>query len=228
MFQFRRFPTYAYFIQRRLTEYCSAGFPHSEIPGSKLMCSSPRLIAACHVLHRLSMPRHSPCALISLTSSKQSPFRSEHPAGYSSLHSLASPLPREPACAGLRSDRFWFSSRIMQASDSVHCSFVLPFKKSTKVYFVTSLLLARNFLLAFTVQFSRYRRRRSKVHSVRNILSDIPHFISLLLLFLANPLALGFARSWMTFFWSKTRLKCSDACPNTSIYSWWRLPDSNR
>ena len=155
MFQFRRFPTYAYFVQRTLTEYCSAGFPHSEIPGSMPMCGSPRLIAACHVLHRLSMPRHSPCALISLTSSKQSPFRSEHPCGYSSLHSLASPLPREPACAGLRSDRFWFSSRIMQASDSVHCSFVLPFKKSTKVYFVTSLLLARNFLLAFTVQFSR-------------------------------------------------------------------------
>ena len=127
MFQFRRFPTYAYFVQRTLTEYCSAGFPHSEIPGSKPMCGSPRLIAACHVLLRLSMPRHSPCALISLTSSKQSPFRSEHPCGYSSLHSLASPLPREPACAGLRSDRFWFSSRIMQASDSVHCSFVLPF-----------------------------------------------------------------------------------------------------
>ena len=132
MFQFRRFPTYAYLIQRTLTEYCSAGFPHSEIPGSKPMCGSPRLIAACHVLLRLSMPRHSPCALISLTSSKQSPFRSEHPAGYSSLHSLASPLPREPACAGLRSDRFWFSSRIMQASDSVHCSFVLPFLKVHK------------------------------------------------------------------------------------------------
>ena len=157
MLQFRRFPTCAYFVQRTLTEYCSAGFPHSEIPGSMPMCGSPRLIAACHVLLRLSMPRHSPCALISLTSSKQSPFRSEHPAGHSSLHSLASPLPREPACAGLRSDRFWFSSRIMQASDSVHCSFVLPFKKSTKVYFVTSLLLARNFLLAFTVQFSRCR-----------------------------------------------------------------------
>ena len=67
MFQFRRFPTYAYLIQRTLTEYCSAGFPHSEICGSKLMCSSPQLIAACHVLHRLLMPRHSPCALISLT-----------------------------------------------------------------------------------------------------------------------------------------------------------------
>ena len=31
------------------------------------MCGSPRLIAACHVLLRLLMPRHSPCALISLT-----------------------------------------------------------------------------------------------------------------------------------------------------------------
>ena len=42
------------------------GFPHSEIPGSKLICSSPRLIAACHVLHRLLMPRHSPYALFRL------------------------------------------------------------------------------------------------------------------------------------------------------------------
>ena len=67
MFQFRRFPTYAYFIQRRLSEYCSDGFPHSEISGSKVICTSPKLIAACHVLHRLLMPRHSPCALISLT-----------------------------------------------------------------------------------------------------------------------------------------------------------------
>ena len=68
MFQFRRFPTYAYLIQRRLLEYCSSGFPHSEISGSMPICGSPKLIAACHVLHRLLMPRHSPCALISLTS----------------------------------------------------------------------------------------------------------------------------------------------------------------
>ena len=44
-----------------------AGFPHSEIPGSKPVCGSPRLIAACHVLHRLSAPRHPPCTLSSLT-----------------------------------------------------------------------------------------------------------------------------------------------------------------
>ena len=43
------------------------GFPHSEISGSQLICSSPKLIAAYHVLHRLLMPRHSPCALFSLT-----------------------------------------------------------------------------------------------------------------------------------------------------------------
>ena len=67
MFQFRRFPAYAYLIQRTLREYCSRGFPHSEISGSKDICSSPKLIAACHVLHRLLMPRHSPCALYSLT-----------------------------------------------------------------------------------------------------------------------------------------------------------------
>jgi hypothetical protein len=41
------------------------GFPHSEIVGSKLAHSSPTLIAACHVLHRLCMPRHPPNALTS-------------------------------------------------------------------------------------------------------------------------------------------------------------------
>jgi hypothetical protein len=42
------------------------GFPHSEIAGSKLIRSSPTLIAAYHVLHRLSVPRHPPIALKSL------------------------------------------------------------------------------------------------------------------------------------------------------------------
>ena len=39
------------------------GLSHSEIRGSQLLCSSPQLIAALHVLHRLSVPRHPPCAL---------------------------------------------------------------------------------------------------------------------------------------------------------------------
>ena len=42
------------------------GFPHSDISGSKRICRSPKLIAAYRVLHRLPMPRHSPCALFRL------------------------------------------------------------------------------------------------------------------------------------------------------------------
>ena len=74
MFQFRAFPPYGYLIHRTVLRYCLSGFPHSEIPGSQLICSSPRLIAACHVLLRLLMPRHSPCALISFTSKTVSRF----------------------------------------------------------------------------------------------------------------------------------------------------------
>src|SRR5258706_15454366 len=50
-----------------MTGYCPAGLPHSEIPGSKPVCGSPRLIAAYRVLRRLSAPRHPPCTLSSLT-----------------------------------------------------------------------------------------------------------------------------------------------------------------
>ena len=54
-------------IYRAVIRFCRIGFPHSEIPGSMPACGSPRLIAACHVLHRLLLPRHPPCALSSLT-----------------------------------------------------------------------------------------------------------------------------------------------------------------
>ena len=42
------------------------GFPHSDIHGSKPAYGSPWLFAVNHVLLRLLVPRHSPCALISL------------------------------------------------------------------------------------------------------------------------------------------------------------------
>ena len=45
-----------------------SAFPHSEICGSSDICSCPQLIAACHVLRRLLVPRHPPCALSHLTS----------------------------------------------------------------------------------------------------------------------------------------------------------------
>ena len=59
-----------------------AGSPIRKSTDITDICSSPWLIAACHVLLRLLMPRHSPCALYSLT------------CGVASCASLA--RPRQP------------------------------------------------------------------------------------------------------------------------------------
>ena len=67
MFQFRRFPSNTYGFSTGYWSMNSSEFPHSEISGSMLICSSPKLIAAYHVFHRLPVPRHSPCALVRLT-----------------------------------------------------------------------------------------------------------------------------------------------------------------
>ena len=63
-----RVPFHTLWIGVWILEVCSSGFPHSEISGSLDICSSPKLFAAYHVFHRLLVPRHPPCALISLTS----------------------------------------------------------------------------------------------------------------------------------------------------------------
>ena len=67
MFQFRRFPTYDYFIHHRLTDLHLPGCPIRISPDIALAYSSPRLIAVNRVLLRLPVPRHPPCALCSLT-----------------------------------------------------------------------------------------------------------------------------------------------------------------
>ena len=66
-----RVPSAWLWIHHAVTEVCSAGFPHSDISGSKDICSSPKLFAAYHVFHRLLVPRHPPCALLCLTSSSR-------------------------------------------------------------------------------------------------------------------------------------------------------------
>ena len=124
MFQFRRFPTYAYFVQRRLTEYCSAGFPHSEILGYNAYVQLPQAYRS------LSRPSSAPDA-------KAFPLRS-YQLDLSTIY-----------------DRLVL--RIMQASDSVHCSFVLPFfSKSPQITLLPlcCLLAIHN---CFAVQFSRCR-----------------------------------------------------------------------
>ena len=55
-------------IQLRMITSSVNGFPHSEIHGSKVISTSPWLIAGYRVLHRLSVPRHSPYALFRLNS----------------------------------------------------------------------------------------------------------------------------------------------------------------
>ena len=62
----RRVPSTYLCIQYAVTMLHIVGLPHSDIRGSMLICSSPQLFAACHVLLRLPMPRHSPCTLYSL------------------------------------------------------------------------------------------------------------------------------------------------------------------
>src|SRR5690606_5327045 len=64
---FRSSPSKAYVFSQGMTGLQPAGFSHSEIHGSMLTCSSPWLIAAYHVLHRLLVPRHPPYALSNLT-----------------------------------------------------------------------------------------------------------------------------------------------------------------
>jgi hypothetical protein len=67
MVHFPGFARARLWIHRAVRGVCPRGFPHSEISGSMPACGSPKLIAACHVLHRLLLPRHPPCALSSLT-----------------------------------------------------------------------------------------------------------------------------------------------------------------
>ena len=69
-------PLHALWIGAWIHESSSCGFPHSDICGSADMCSSPQLFAAYHVLHRLPVPRHPPCALFSLTILYHRPFGS--------------------------------------------------------------------------------------------------------------------------------------------------------
>src|SRR3954469_10270183 len=46
------------------------GFPIRKSSDQRLVDSSPRLIAASYVLHRLLVPRHPPCALNNLATQK--------------------------------------------------------------------------------------------------------------------------------------------------------------
>ena len=67
-----RVPFHTLWIGVWMTGVLPAGFPHSDICGSKIICISPQLFAAYHVFLRLLVPRHPPCALLCLISSMHS------------------------------------------------------------------------------------------------------------------------------------------------------------
>ena len=53
-----RVPFHTLWIGVWMTGVLPAGFPHSDICGSKIICISPQLFAAYHVFLRLLVPRH--------------------------------------------------------------------------------------------------------------------------------------------------------------------------
>ena len=69
MFQFSAFASLNLCIQFRMTALIALpGFPIQRSSGHSSFDNSPKLIAVYYVFHRLSAPRHPPCALYSLIS----------------------------------------------------------------------------------------------------------------------------------------------------------------
>ena len=136
MFQFRRFPAYAYLIQRTLTEYCSAGFPHSEIHGYNAYVRLPMAYRS------LSRPS-------------------------SALDAKAFPLRSFQLDLAAHIVRLLVLTRIMQASDLVHCSICVTLFKSPQIKTLLPLccLLAISCLLhcsVFKVQSPTFFKVRLK------------------------------------------------------------------
>ena len=72
MFHFPAFPPTGLYIQPAVTHHNNEqGFPIRTSSDQRPVIGSPRLIADSHVLHRLLVPRHPPCALNNLQTIKE-------------------------------------------------------------------------------------------------------------------------------------------------------------
>jgi hypothetical protein len=90
--------------------------PHSDIPGSQPAGGSPGLIAAIHVLHRLLVPRHPPCALASSASRS---LELTKPAGSTfSKKTLLSFAVFDPA--RVRANGLYLSAQLLFDSSGTH------------------------------------------------------------------------------------------------------------
>ena len=101
MFQFAGFASRAYGFSAGYP--LRGGLPHSDIPGSPIARISPGLFAACHVLHRLSVPRHPPDALPSrLSATPNGKNHSGETAGFAEATGEALASPKAPAQSRFR------------------------------------------------------------------------------------------------------------------------------
>ena len=84
------------------------GLPHSDTSGSKPARGSPKIFAACHVLHRLLAPRHPPDALLILNArgSSQSSVASSQKRTSSRRPQPPQSLAQDPSnrCQNLQTD----------------------------------------------------------------------------------------------------------------------------
>jgi hypothetical protein len=79
MFQFARLPPPALCVQAGGdVPLRTRGFPIRRSPGQRLLAPNRGSFVACHVLHRLSVPRHPSCALSSLTAQRESTCAYRH------------------------------------------------------------------------------------------------------------------------------------------------------
>ena len=191
-----------------------AGLPHSEIPGSTVVCTSPRLIAAYHVLHRFPEPRHPPYALSCLTSISSSP-RAQKAAQKSGR--MTARRRRQPArAAGATGTLACFSSRgvgnlVSTNSLGAPCQRTIgstPFRgPPCSGRHVWSCQLAR---LQLPAPYRPLSPASSAVHPTRlaTMASGRP----------VLPRAAAHACASRT----------PDTCPGGCALTWWRIPGSNR
>ncbi len=150
------------------------GLPHSEIPGSTIARISPGLFAACHVLHRLSVPRHPPDALPSRFSRHTQRQRPSSAAILSVQKTLRDgthrpetpPLGATPAAASVAVTQLASSQRLLRKRLSRGESFAFAGSGGERARTV-DLLLAKQALsqLSYTPVLPEIGDRRSDIRT---------------------------------------------------------------
>ena len=92
MFHFPAFPPPAIHSPAGNTTSLVLGYPIRTSSDPRSVDNSPRHIAASHVLHRLPMPRHPPCALTHLHTTKKSHKTRHTPTGARRIKMLATTI----------------------------------------------------------------------------------------------------------------------------------------